>query len=425
MIRISLLGTITCATAIAAAQPAPASNADESALGTIVVDGSAGGQIVLPKLAMIPIAGDGADPAAREIVGRDLDLLGKYDVILEGAALPAGPHAATDALEPKVWRGKGHEFVVRVRRESTPKPSLIGEAWVLAQGDQPLATVREELGSDTRHAAHKLADALTGALTGRAGGFANRLAYVKRVGKGRQVFVSSIDGHGATPYGSPADTALAPTFGPGGELYYTVSKNYAPFQLVKGPAATPVPLSLKGSVLSVAFSRDGSKMAVATMVDEVGKLFTGKADGSDLSPMETEKIPNRPSYGPFDRLAWVAHSGTMRVFSGKYPISPSGFHASSPVFCDTPQGLLIVFTVGVGGGADLVAVEPGGGGVRRLTQGHGANSYPACSPDGRVVAFFSTGRGHKDPGTYALPIAVPTRIRKLSAEVGESLAWSR
>jgi TolB protein len=73
----------------------------------------------------------------------------------------------------------------------------------------------------------------------------------------------------------------------------------------------------------------------------------------------------------------------------------------------------------------LIATDTSGGGVRRLTQGHGSNAYPACSPDGRLVAFFSTGANGKSPGLYVLPISNPSRIRKLADDHGDALAWAR
>lgn len=416
---------------VAHAQPAPAPGADESVLGTIVVDGSAGAA-ALPKLAMVPVEGDGADATASEIVAKDLDRIGLYDVVTERDKLPEGTFAANDPLEAKAWKAKGYPYLVRVKKVDAPKPALVAEAWILAKGDAPMFTKTIEIGKDPRRTSHEIADAILSGLTGRSGPFASRIAYAKRVGKGRQVFVADSDGHGPVAYGAPDDTALAPTFGPEGEVYYTVSKKYAPFELVHGKSATPVSLKgVKGSILSVAFSPDKSKMAVASMSEDTGALFLGKSDGTELAPIaEGAKLPNRPAFGPLDKVAWVASSGTQRVFvgppfKGNYAVSPAGFHASAPVFCDTPEGLLVVFTVGVGGGADLIATDTSGGNVRRLTQGRGSNAYPACSPDGRLVAFFSTGAGGKSPGMYVLPITNPSRVRKVSDEHGESLAWAR
>ena len=83
----------------------------------------------------------------------------------------------------------------------------------------------------------------------------------------------------------------------------------------------------------------------------------------------------------------------------------------------------VVFTVGVGNGADLVSTDTRGGNITRITQNQGANSYPACSPDGRLLAFFSTRKSDKGPGLYVVPIAGVWRARRISSELGESLRW--
>jgi TolB protein len=83
-----------------------------------------------------------------------------------------------------------------------------------------------------------------------------------------------------------------------------------------------------------------------------------------------------------------------------------------------------VFTVSVGGDKqDLVMANEKGGGTQRLTQGQGTNTYPACSPDGRLLAFFSTRKSGEGPGLYVLSLKRWTSLR-LSSQVGESLRWA-
>ncbi len=52
------------------------------------------------------------------------------------------------------------------------------------------------------------------------------------------------------------------------------------------------------------------------------------------------------------KLAWVGgggKQGTQRIYVDGKPASPSGFAASAPAFCDTEDGVRLVFTVSVGG----------------------------------------------------------------------------
>ena len=147
--------------------------------------------------------------------------------------------------------------------------------------------------------------------------------------------------------------------------------------------------------------------------------------GLPFVPISTAPLANHPVFGPGGKMAYVA-GGTQgqRVYVEGKAISPAGFNASAPTFCDTPNGLLVVFTVGVGKGANLVATDVRGGNLMRLTQGQGANAYPACSPDGRLLAFFSTRKSDSGPGLYVVPIASVWRSRRISSELGESLHWA-
>ena len=406
-----LLGaSLALAAALEADAHAQSKPPPDAELGTVEVTGAA--TTALPKLALVP---EDADAAA--VLRQDLDRLGSWDVADD---LPFDKDTPLDA---KTFKGKGLSYVVRVRKDGA---DLAGDAWIVGKGDDPIVKHAVPLSLGSRRAAHRLADKLVSALTGRAGPFESRLAFTRRTKLGRQVFTSDVDGHDEVALGRPEDTALSPAFGPGGAVYYAVSKDYDPFRLVVGPKATEVAIGKAGSVLAVSFSPDRTQLALAVMRDEQSKLYRGNADGSDLAPIEAPKLPNRPVLGPLGKFAFVASGGgTQRVYVDGHPVSPAGFHASAPTFCDSPQGLLVVFTVGVGSGADLVATDTSGGGLRRLTQGHGSNAYPACSPDGRLVAFFSTGSSGKTPGLYALPIANPGRIRRWSDAHGESLAWAR
>jgi len=64
-----------------------------------------------------------------------------------------------------------------------------------------------------------------------------------------------------------------------------------------------------------------------------------------------------------------------------------------------------------------------GGGIARLTQNQGTNTYPACSVDGRLLAFFSTRKHQDGDGLYMMSLKrwVTNRV---SGAYGESLRWA-
>jgi TolB protein len=429
-LALAMLAAFVPATAKTAepSQPSqPTPPPDESVLGTIDINGSAGA-VPLPKLAVMPIVTTSdADTTLQLVVKKDLDLSGQYDVVDDSVA-PSGLYLHDTPVEVAAWRNKGLSVLVRVIANKLPggKIELLGSAYLLGRGGQdPVFQNRiETTAASIRTSSHRMTDALLGALTGRPGGFASHLVYSGRVASNRQVFGIDADGFNLHSVSPDLDTAIAPAFGPKGEVYYAWSHDYSPFQLVRGKSATVVPLSVPGSIFGLAFSPDHAKVALSVAHEGATKIYVGNADGTGLTSVSTAPLANHPVFGPGGKMAYVG-GGTagQRVYVDGKAISPAGFNASAPVFCDTPNGLVVVFTVGVGAGADLVSTDTRGGNITRITQNQGANSYPACSPDGRLLAFFSTRKSDKGPGLYVVPIAAVWRARRISTELGESLRW--
>ncbi|HEY1693692.1 MAG TPA: tolB protein [Polyangiaceae bacterium] len=453
MIRLHAFLAALVVLALAFAVPAradepqgSAAQPDESVLGTVEVNGSAGGLPPLPKMAVVPILVTGqADSIVNLVVRRDMTLSGQFEVLDEAAA-PPGPFTHTSALDLVGFREKGAEYVLRVFSQAaandSTKTELVGEAYLTPTAAQAAALkahaadapappdakpafrgVERTATTEVRAASHRLVDQLLGALTGRPGGFASEMTYAQKVGRWRRVFELDADGFDLRALGPMDATAISPVFGPGGTIFYGLSSDYAPFRIMQGPKASPVPMVLPGSVMGLAFSADRHRMAVTTMDGGQSRLWMGEDGKLDLTP--TAPFANHPVFGPMKKIAYIAGSPVQRVYVDGKAVSPSGFMASAPVFCDTPQGLLVVFTVGVGSGADIIATDTSGGSLRRLTQHEGANTFAACSPDGRLISFFSTGKRGQGAGLFIMPIQRPWLAKKISSEVGESLRWER
>jgi TolB protein len=157
---------------------------DESVLGTLHITGS-GDTASLPKLAVVPIVTTSdADTTVQIVVRKDLDLSGQFDVVDEGAT-PAGLYLHDSPMDTKQWEAKGVKTVVRVlaNRLASGRFELLADVYFSSRGNAPVFQhrVETEAGS-VRASAHRLADAVLGALTGRPGGFASHLLYSARVG---------------------------------------------------------------------------------------------------------------------------------------------------------------------------------------------------------------------------------------------------
>ena len=430
MKRITGLIALACSVIASSALAQPAAPAaDESALGEILVTGSQASE-KLPRIAVLPsLSPDYEDVVVRGVVRRDFELTGLFDLISDDKA-PAGMYGFEDAVDVDAWRKLGAEAIVKVaaRKVDADQIQVFGLAYLVSSGKKPVfeknLTVKK---TDARVTGHRITDALLGALTGRPGGFASELTFSGRWGKNRRIFRMDADGNGLLPFTDPKDTAIAPTFGPGNKIFYLVSHEYSPFSLAtysnQKNEAMGVPF--KTSIYGVSLSHDGKQLALA--VADAGKsaIFVGGADGSNMKSVSTTEQATRPVFSPTGKLSWIggeAKQGTQRVWLDGKPVSPQGFTAGGQTFCDTEDGVRLVYAVAVGGGKqDLVMGDEKGRVIGRLTQGQGSNTHPACSPDGRMLAFFST-RGSA-PGIYVMSLK-SFRIQSISTQTGEGLSWA-
>ncbi len=391
-------------------------------LGNLVV--VAGGGASLPKIGVLPsLASAMEDVTVRSVVRRDLDLCGEFEVLADSAA-PEGLYLADTPVDVQAWSAKGVEAVVKV----TGKPAANNQAEVRAQaflthrGATPVYDKRFLIPeSELRVEAHHLADLVIGALTGLNGGFASHMTFSAQSGPIRRVFTVDADGNDARAISPPNLSAIAPAFGKNEELFYAGGPPDDIYQVYQG-AGTWVPVPVKGSVYGIAFSRDRARVAVSIGVGSTIDVFAGP-DLAHVTQASPIGMALHPTFTPSGKLAFVGEGKWgQRVYVDGKAISPDGLFASSPTFCNNPNGVRAVFGVGAGKNTDLVSTGETGGGLSRLTQGQGSNSYPACSPDGRLVAFFSTRTSGEGPGLYVMRLD-GGRPKRVSTLLGDSLRW--
>jgi TolB protein len=401
------------------AAPAPK---PEDILGNMVV--VAGATRSLPKIALLPsLASDSEDVTLRQVVRRDLDLCGEFEVLADSAA-PDGLSLSDSPIDFNAWAGKGVSALIKVTGKSAGagQAELRAQAYFMSRTTAPVFDKRFSVPeADLRAESHRVADLLIGALTGQNGGFASRMTFVAQAGKLRRVFTIDADGHDAKAVSPTDQLALAPAFGKNDKLYYAASVNNGEYRVHTAPGDL-VPAAVPGSVYGIAFSKDRSQVALSVASGDTIKLFLGP-DIASVKPAFDIGMALRPAFTPSGKVAFAgAGKFGQRIYVDGKPISPDGLFASSPTFCNHPDGVRAIFAAGVGKGTDLVASGEKGGSLVRLTQNQGSNGYPACSPDGRLVAFFSTRTSSAGPGLYIMRVD-GLRPKRISNLLGDSLRW--
>lgn len=391
-------------------------------LGHITV--VAGASRPLPKIGVLPsLVSDFEDVTIHSVVRRDLELCGEFEVLPDSAA-PEGLYLSDSPVDVKAWAAKGVEAVVSVRGKKIgpDKAELVGQAYLVNRGQTPVFDKKFIVPlQDVRFESHRVADQLIGALTGQNGGFASHMTFASGSGSLRRVFTIDADGHNAKAVSPPEQTAIAPAFGKDEQLYYAASVKGDEYKIFT-PTSGPFSLPVKGSVYGIAFSKDRSQVALSIGVGSTIKLFSGP-DFQSIKPASDVGMALHPVFTPTGKLAFSGEGRYgQRIYVDGKPISPEGLFASAPTFCNHPDGVKVIYAVGVGKNTDLVVSGETGGGLARLTQNQGQNGYPACSPDGRLVAFFSTRTTGEGPGLYIMRVD-GQRPKRISNLLGDSLRW--
>ncbi len=159
------------------------------------------------------------------------------------------------------------------------------------------------------------------------------------------------------------------------------------------------------------WSPDGTRIAFVSRRDsESGELYVMNVDGSEVRRItENHRYEEVPSWAPNgEALAFGAlapfeegSAATLQIFrvdlaSGEESqLTFIKGHNSAPRW--TPDGSAILFYGQVGegfGGADIMVINPDGGGLRNLTNDREPDWQPDPNPEGTLIVF---ARGPGDP----------------------------
>lgn len=419
---------IAAAPALAQQQPAPpgagsslpnATQPPGGAVSQIVVSG---GNRALFKIAVAPPSGDKETASTVvDVASRDFTLSSIFQV-LDPKSFTANLAGEGTGIEPSSWRNVGAEGVVKgtsSMRGSSVHLEL--RLFVVSRGGTEVLKKEYDVpASGVRGVVHQFCNEVVKWFTGTAGSFGTRMVFSATTGRGQKgIFTIDSDGHGLSRMQTASNVSLAPAIGPGG-VYYSGGMPDGTYQLFKVGSSASV-VKNPGLIFGVGFG--AGKMALVISQNGQSDIFVGAPDGSGLSKVTQGGLNTHPAVGPGGQLAYVSNQGgNPQIYVDGKRVSWRGTYNMAPVWCNDPEGTRILFMGRDGATWDIFSVDPSGSpaSMKRLTQDQGSNTYPACSPDGRQVAFFST-RG----GGGGLYVSNPQgqNQQKISTASGESLRW--
>jgi TolB protein len=333
--------------------------------------------------------------------------------------LPVNLTAEGFGIDPAPWKLANVDAVIK-GQSSVRGANLHVELRLFMPASGADVQLRRELdvAPTALHAAmHQFDNEVVRRVTGVAGSFGTHLVFGAAAATGQKaIFEIESDGQDLKRLPTASSVALAPFIGSAG-IFYAGATTDGGFALFRVGVDAPV-LRQQGLVMGATVK--GTKMAVVVSHDGQSDIFVGGADGTGLQKVTNGGINTHPAFGPAGQLAFVSNKGgNPQVYVDGKRVTTRGMYNMAPTWCADPDGPKIVFMGRDGAGWDIFSVEPSGDPqtMQRLTQDQGSNTYPACSPDGRTIAFFST-RG----GLFTMTTQGQSQ-QKIANAMGESLRW--
>ncbi len=253
-----------------------------------------------------------------------------------------------------------------------------------------------------RATAHKIADVIYEKLTGDAGVFSTRIAYITKQGSRFELIVADADGGNPQAVVASNEPLLSPAWSPDGtRLAYVSLENKKPVVYVQSLAsgARQVVANFRGSNSAPAWSPDGRRLVVTLTKDGGSQLFMINADGSGVTRLLTfardryrgvvhARRPVDPVRVRSRRHAadLPAHSRDQAVermtFEGNWNVSPRA----------TPDGKGFVF-VRRDGGRFMIAIQDyATRQVQMLTSGP-LDESPSIAPNSKLIIYAAQQGG--------------------------------
>lgn len=321
----------------------------------LTIDITGAGEHQIP-IVIVPFAGEEKlVQGIRDVVTADLTRSGLFRLVDPAGKAPHTPREVVygdwpgvDALAigSTAVRPNGRIEAKFRLLDTVKKTELIAQS-VSAKGDQ------------MRALGHRIADMIYEKLTGDAGVFSTRIAYVKRQGKSNRLVVADSDGYGEQTVLLSGEPIMSPAWSPDGShlAYVTFEQNHAVVFVQSLLTNQRIVLAnFPGSNSAPAWSPDGKQLAVVLTRDGSSQIYLVRPDGTDLRRI---------------------------TFSGVIDTEPNF----------SPDGQSLLFTSDRGGSPQIYRMPAEGGAAERLTFESGNNFSPRHSPDGKGFIFAHLEKG--------------------------------
>jgi len=343
----------------------------------------------------------------RAVVQRDLTLSGYFELLADEASIePDSAGIEMGAFDFAHWQLPG--AVGLVKASINLEGGLFTVRLHVYDVDASTEILARSIsGAEPRRVAHRVANAIVEAFTGKPGIFDTRVVAIVDFGSGKEVYTFDYDGENRRPVSRNGSINLSPSFSAdGSKVAYTSYRDNNPDLWVTDlRSGRHKKLSARPGINAGAeWSPDGKEIALTLSKDQDSEIYALGTDGSIVGRLTRNwGIDVSPCYAPSgNQIAFVSSRfGTPQIFlmnrdgSNQTRLTQMGGHNVAPSF--SPDGSRIAFAGRDEGRFDIFVINTDGSGLRRLTQSSGDDEDPTWSPDGNHIIFSSSrgGRGRQ------------------------------
>lgn len=333
----------------------------------------------------------------RDVIREDL-LLSRYFNIVEDGPLFNGANLK-DILPP--WKARPAGWLLVAKAGAAGKLTLNVQLVDLNSGDAVFERYYRQDANFPRSLAHRVADDLVLALTGKNGIAHTFLAFSNDATGKKEIYLVDYDGANLRPLTRHRSLSLLPRIAPDGKsVVYTSYKDGNPDLFISDltTGKSRVLSAEQGLNLAGGFSPDGAQLLLTLSRQKSPNLYLKSlADGSLTRLTQHFGADSSPTFSPDGaQVAFISdRSGNpqihiMALNTQRVKRLTNLNWCDSPAWSPTGEWIAFAGRAHPKDKMDIFLVDVTGNQVRQLTHGEGSNEDPAWSADGRFLAFTSS-----------------------------------